>query len=1087
MHHINSIKRAGLAGLVFFWISFLHAQAQEFLKFPITQSGVYRLDLGQVRGFGYESLDQVSVFGNPGMLPQRLDSLDLSMREIPTKKIGESLYFFLEGPHIIRQQNGRFQYVHHHYTDTLYYMLGPKSKGNSVGPKDGQVENPVNDFFLQIAQSQKWEETNLINSGRSWYSKPIFSGQTFTFGFDLQNGAEGPYEVRFNLLSQALAEGRFRINASGQTIGEQAIAGIPNTTYGIKGRESELSLNFSSSNPTRINFNLLFQTSDPNGTGYIDYTLLVSRIAGSRLSNGVYFYSGERKSVKWPIGLEAWDVSDFFRVADISGQANLAQGLKVAVFDPKVTPAVEKLEVVNLSLRTISGSPELLILTHGSLLSQAQRLAAHKIEKGIESEVYALEDIYDGFGYGNRDISAIRNFIAAHYHKHGKLKNVLVFGKGSYDYKGKIGGRPNLFPIYTSRNSLNPLTTYSSDDFLGFLEWGQGNWLEDQAGDELLQIGVGRLPALTLREATELVDKIISYETALSNPGPWKRNLAFMADDGDNNIHLRDAESHSKFLAENHPEFEIRKLYLDRYEQVQAGNAQNSPEARKALADAIREGTLLLNYIGHGNETTLSAERVFTTLDLIDSPTNPLLPLFVTATCEFGRHDSPLSRSGAEELLIAEKKGAIALLTTGRPVFSSVNFALNKAFIETVFEKENFSYKDLGAIFRITKNNSLNGTLNRNFSLLGDPSLKLALPELEANAEDLIELDFNIQADTLKPLREFKLQGSVVDPSTGATMIQAKGEFLVKIMGQEKTIRTKGDESNPVDFSYEGSILFQGKGELKDGQFESVFLLPKGNDLEDGLASVRLFATVPNLDAEAMGIKKVPVSNQASNLESDKLGPEIKTLYGPDFQVAPAQFAFASVPILIEIKDPTGVNTASTDPEKGIHLMINGGDPIPLNHLYIAKNGSYQEGIVSSMLNGLVEGRNEIRVVAWDNAGNRTEIRETIELEGTENIQILDFANYPNPASEFSKFKFTHNRPGENVRVELEIYSILGSKIYVDGKRYISADFELDAPEWNFFHSSTKYPVKGIYIYRLLLISEKDGTTDSKSGKITIK
>lgn len=1087
MHHSNTIRIKGLVGLVFFWIIILNTHGQQFLKFPITQSGVYKLDLVQVRVFGYENLDQISVFGNPGMLPQKLDSIDLTLREVPAKRIGESLYFFLEGPNVVSHQNGKLNYVHHHYTDTLYYMVGPKVRENTIATENVTVENPASDFFLQIAQAQKWEETNLINSGRSWYSKPIFSGQTFTFGFDLQKGAEGPYDVRFNLVSQALAEGRFRINASGQTIGEPAIAAIPNTTYGIKGREAEITLSFTSTNPTRINFNLLFQTSDPNGTGYIDFALLSSRISSAKLSNGIYFHLAERKSVAWPDRFMAWEVSDLYRVTDISGQTNLIKGNKIAVFDPLQTPNIQNLQSVNLSLRTINGSPELLILTHRSLVSQAQRLAAHKIARGLETEVYILEDIFDAFGYGNRDISAIRNFIAAHYHKHGKLKNVLVFGKGSYDYKGKIGGRPNLFPIYTSRNSLNPLTTYSSDDFFGFLEWGQGNWTEDQAGDELLQIGVGRLPALNLREATELVDKIISYETALANPGPWKRNLAFLTDDGDNNIHLRDAELHANYLSENHPEFEIKKLYLDRFEQIQNGNAQTSPEARKALNDAIKEGVLLLNYIGHGNETTLTAERIFSTLDLIDWPTNPLLPLFVTATCEFGRHDSPLSRSGAEELLIAEKKGAIALLTTGRPVFSSVNFALNKAFIETAFEKENFTYKDLGAIFQITKNNSLNGTLNRNFSLLGDPSLKLALPELEAKADGLIEVEIAVEADTLKPLREFKLNGSVIDPLTGATMIQANGEYSIKIMDQPKTFTTKGDESNPVDFAEETTFLFQGKGEVKDGRFESSFLLPVNGNLGEGLASIRLFATIPSLETEAMGIKKIPFSNRQTTIDTDKQGPEIKILYGPDLQPAPAEFAFASVPIQIELKDPSGINASSIDPEKGIFLRINGREPIPLNHLYFANSSSFQNGTISSILDQLVEGNNEIAVVAWDNAGNRNELRETIEIKGANNIKMLDVVSYPNPASEFSKFKISHNRPGENVRVELEIYSILGSKIYVDGKRYINADFELDAPEWNFFHSSTKYPVKGIYIYRLLLISEKDGTTDSKSGKITIK
>mgnify|MGYP005811286021 CR=1 FL=1 len=1088
MHHSQIIFKFGIAGFVFFWIISFSSQAQDYYKFPITQAGVYRLDLAQARGFGFENLEQIGLFGNPGMLPQGLESKDLDLREIPTQKIGESLYFFLEGPHIFDFRNNNVHYVHHLYADTIYYLFGPKQLGKAVSAAaPGGPAEPSESFFLQQVQALKWEETNLINSGRSWFSKPIFSGQTYTFGFDLPIGAEGPYRVDLALMSQAVAEGRFRVNASGQTIGEESIPAVPNTTYGIKGRESKVSLPFNSNNPSRINFNLLFQTSDPNGTGYIDHAILFSKMKGSSLAAGVYFNMDGALKVQLPPSIKAWEVTDFFDVRELPSDPSLAQGSKLALFDPLSAPKIEGMTPADLSHRNPGTGSELLILTHRSLQSQAQRLANHKSQIGIQASVVLLEDLYQSFGYGTKDLSAIRNFIAFQFHTFHKLRNVLILGKGTYDYKGKLGGRPNLFPIYTSRNSLNPLTTYSSDDFFGFLEWGQGMWLEDQAGDELLQIGVGRLPAANIREATEMVDKIISYETVLGNPGPWKRRLAFLTDDGDNNIHLRDAESHSLYLTENHPEFEIRKLYLDRFEQIRNGNAQTSPEARIALTDAIEDGVLVLNYIGHGNETTLTSERIFSTLDLIDWPTNPYLPLFVTATCEFGRHDSPFSRSGAEELMYAEKKGAIALLTTGRPVFSSVNFALNTAFIESVFEKENGTYRDLGTIFKITKNNSLNGTLNRNFSLLGDPSLRLDLPDFSATIDRIVESGSETPTDALSPLKEFRIEGIVSDPLTGATMMQANGEFQIKVMDKAQTFRTLGDESTPADFEEEGAVLFQGKGEVKDGKFLSVIFLPEKSSATIETVNIRLFATVPNLKAEAMGISQIPINYENNQPNQDNQGPTISMLFGPDRVEAPAQFDFKNLPAFISLSDPSGIKVSSTDPARNIQLSVNGGPATILNHLYFAKNGSYQEGEIETLLPGLRDGANTITLEAWDNVGNRSLVQAELEIRGSQFLSILECVSYPNPATNYSKFKIKHNRPGETLRIELEIYSILGSKIYSDGRRYINADFELEAPEWNFFHSSSKYPVKGTYIYRLLLISEKDGTTDSKSGKITIQ
>jgi hypothetical protein len=71
--------------------------------------------------------------------------------------------------------------------------------------------------------------------------------------------------------------------------------------------------------------------------------------------------------------------------------------------------------------------------------------------------------------------------------------------------------------------------------------------------------------------------------------------------------------------------------------------------------------------------------------------------------------------------------------------------------------------------------------------------------------------------------------------------------------------------------------------------------------------------------------------------------------------------------------------------------------------------------------------------------------------------------------------------------LELEVYSVQGSIIFKSTRRYLEADFLLDDLEWIFFRSKTKYPVKGTYIYRLLLTSEKDGSSDIKSGKIIIQ
>lgn len=1058
-----------------------------YYKFPIVEAGVYKVTNTLIKKLGFEDIEDVAVFGFPGMLPQKLDSLQLTLQEIPSKTIGNDIYFFVNGPHQIFATEENLEYQHHIYSDTHYYLIGKKIKGNIIVEDEIPSGNATTGGRLFHVQAKKWEDANILTSGRDWYSNPLFVGQSSTFSFDIPTGPEGSLILQIGLMAQSLSESTFRINTNGQNIGQSLIPPIPNTTYGIKGRVKTEKLSIARPSASAVDFRVIFQTGDVNGTGYLDYAVLATPYSLSSLGTGVYFNLEEGKTFEFQPSRTVWKINDAFDVSEVVGKVFLDKGEKVVVFEPSQVKSVTDFSLANTGLRVDSTEPQLLIVTHRSLLSQAQRLSSHKNQRGIQSTVVVLEDIYDSFGYGNPDVTALRNMIAHNFHHSGKLKNVLFFGKGTYDYKSKQGGRPNLVPTYSSRSSLNPLTTYSSDDYFGFLDWGQGQWEETNAGDEQLQIGVGRIPAISVPEAREMVNKIIAYENGNGIRGEWKRNLAFFTDDGDNNIHLRDAEVHSQYLSENHPEYQIKKIYLDRFGQLRSGNAQSSPAAKAALKSAIEEGVLILNYIGHGNETTLTAERVFTVSDIYDWPENPLLPLIVTATCEFGRHDSPFIRSGAEEFLFAEKKGAIALLTTGRPVFSSVNFALNTAFVASVFEKDNGETRDLGEIFRLTKNNSLNGPFNRNFSLLGDPSLKLAVPELTTQTARIWDVVLETETDTLRATQQVQIKGEIIDPMTGAMLPTSNGVFDIQITDKAQTLKSLGDESPPADFLDEVNVLFRGKGEVKEGEFTANVFVPRNIDNKEGLGTIRLFASLDQGVDEAIGALRIPIGGTSAYTSADNQGPNIGLYYGQEKTDAGQSFPFSNLPLSILLQDQSGINISSQVNGQDIELVINNQDPVILNQNFRATNNGFEQGEINTLLADLREGKNTVTVSAWDNVGNRSEVTQEIEIKGSLELKILEYGTYPNPATESSKFRVAHNRSNETINLELKIYSIYGSEIFSLQRRYVEADFLLDGIEWNFFRSTTKYPVKGTYIYTLMLISEKDNSSETKSGKIIIQ
>ena len=115
----------------------------------------------------------------------------------------------------------------------------------------------------------------------------------------------------------------------------------------------------------------------------------------------------------------------------------------------------------------------------------------------------------------------------------------MLFGDASFDYKDRINNNTNLVPAYENNNSIDPLNSFTSDDFFGFLDDNED--VNSIIIINQLDVGVGRIPAKNIDEAKNYVDKIEAYY-AKESFGPWRNNQLFIADDEDNNLHLQDAE-----------------------------------------------------------------------------------------------------------------------------------------------------------------------------------------------------------------------------------------------------------------------------------------------------------------------------------------------------------------------------------------------------------------------------------------------------------------------------------------------------------------------------------------------------------------
>src|SRR5690606_7759342 len=220
-----------------------------------------------------------------------------------------------------------------------------------------------------------------------------------------------------------------------------------------------------------------------------------------------------------------------------------------------------------------------------------------------------------------------------------------------------------------SLESLDLLKSYTTDDF----------FVQIDPGDNTVDFATGRIPVKTLNEAEKVVNKIIDYENN-SEVGLWRNLVTLVADDGneDGTTHT----SQSETLSGRTPDyFDLKKIYMQSYPTVLTGSSRRMPEVNQAIINSINDGTLILNYIGHGNPELCAHDVVFDRNITIPQLRNENHYFFlVAATCSFGYFDIPGSRSASEDFLFLEGAGSIATLTASRVVYSSPNAAYTYSF-----------------------------------------------------------------------------------------------------------------------------------------------------------------------------------------------------------------------------------------------------------------------------------------------------------------------------------------------------------------------------------------------------------------------
>jgi hypothetical protein len=1095
----------------------------EWYKIPVLSTGVHKISYNYLKDAGLNMTGfnpkNLKIYGNGGgMLPQgnsedRTADLIENAIYVSGQEDGifnaedHILFYGQDADHHKMSMDGSLEYEKNFYSDTSYYFLMVSDEPGLRMTENEDLGNshPQITVFDDYLIYEK-DEYNIINSGRMWFGDKFDFTSTYDLSFDFTGLApETEFSIVSTVMGQTYTEASLDLFANSKPLGQQTINAIAEGAYLVKGSLQTETFSINSSEIPSSDKLTIRVSYNPAGSGtskaYLDNLIIKGKRYLKAYGNQTHFRSIE--STENAISTfviegaasndRVWDVTDPLQPI-IQKYATSSNELKFGaltgelrefvVFDPQELIIPEKpREIKNQDLHA-TPPVDFLIITHPAFLPEARRLADFRENHdGLKVAVVTTEEVYNEFSSGKLDATALRDYIR-HVYDAGsngnKLQNVLLFGKGSFDYKDRIDRNTNFVPIYSSRNSLHPINSYSSDDYFGFMDEDEGEWPESGSGDYLMDLGVGRLPVKTVEEARLMVDKLINYSTDEEALGFWRNELFFIADDGDGNLHQRDADKLATLVDTSYTQFNVNKIYVDAFPQIQTSIGESAPEVNAEIDRSLHKGGLIFNFTGHGSPTRWTSETILNISSVSEFENENKLPLFVTATCEFGRHDNPKAISGAEHLLLNPNGGAIGLLTTSRPVYSSTNFILNKAFYNHAFRKVDGQYQTLGEIFRKTKNQSLNGSVNRNFSLLADPSMTLAY----ARDEIRIIADENAYqpGDTLKALDRVKLRGEVLTQE-GTININFNGHLVATVFDKPSTIETFGHEDAKMTFEARDNIVFRGEVSVENGDFEVEFIVPKNIDynFDQGKISMYAFDGSGYQDAAGSNIDFV-VGGESSDFIADNTPPEI-SLYINDTSFVEWGITGPDVMFVAKLDDESGISTSNAPGGENLTAILDDSLEMNVNGYYMAENNTYKVGWVTYPFKDLSIGTHKIKLLAWDVHNNFSEAEIRFVVVDGDEIRIEKLTNYPNPFIRDTKFAFEHNRAGDDLEIMIEIYSSTGKLIkhiaYVEEK----SPARITNIEWDSGSPNGRNLPGGLYIFRLGVRSLEDGSKNFANHK----
>ena len=998
----------------------------KWIKISIPQTGIYQLTEELVRKAGLTSLDKVRIYRyGGGLQPEKLTADYLmatdDLQQQPTCRVDGRKLFYGIGPVTWDES---FQRVRNPYSNYGYYFLTEDDEEDYVIDKETFLQQfyPLADDYCSLYEVDDYA---WFYGGRNLYdARELIAGNGYVYEVpSTGTTTEGLVTVCIS------AEDGARVEVKVNEGEPHSMIVAQNVSYEKMRTET---LTFGVANLQAAN-QVVLTPQEGSGTVRLDY---------------ISIYANKPKP---------------------------APELAKTYAEPKLVG-----RITNQNHHAAEAADMVIVIpTTQTLLAQAERLKAlHEEHDGLRVQIIPADELFNEFSSGTPDANAYRRYLKMLYDRaeteDEMPKFLLLLGDGAWDNRMLVSDWSNCSPddfllCYESDNSYSATHCYVSDDYFCMLDDEEGGRL---VTSDKADVAVGRITARTAEEAEIAVDKIEGYMNN-KEAGAWQNVVCFLGDDGNQNQHMADADSVAKSVEELYPHLLVKRIMWDAYTRVSSSTGNSYPDVTRLIKQQMQQGALMINYSGHGRADAISHEYVMRLTDF-QTATSSRLPLWMTASCDIMPFDGQEDNIG-EAAFFNKKGGAIAFYGTTRTVYQSYNRLMNLAFTRHVLGSDDEGLPmPIGEAVRLTKNEliatKLDQTPNKlQYSLLGDPALRLAIPKREIKVDSVNNLPLTDGMTLiLKAGSTARLSGRVLSEDA-QTEEHFNGVLSAVVRDVKEQITCKlndtSSEGASVPFVYEDrpNIVYSGSDYVKNGRFSLTFAVPKDIKYSDLTALVNLYAVNEEKTVEANGICRNLVLNGKDEQSQGTVGPNIycylnSTSFTNGGRVNPTPYFVA------ELSDEDGINASGGGIGHELQLVIDGemSKTYTLNDYFQFDFGSYTKGKVGFSIPQLSNGPHKLKFTAWDILNNSS----TSELSFVVENRII------------------HDRIAAEMDVKLDVYDTSGRHLWTHSENGVTADNTFTV-NWDLTVDGGRRLHTGLYLYKIS-ISTRGSSYVSKTKKLII-